>query len=435
MANGKKKKNKKKLFIFGGLGTLLLVIILLVVFSGNKEQIVSVQIEKAVKRDITQVVTATGTINPDFQVKISAEATGEIVQLNVKEGEQVKKGQLLLKIKPETYIAQKNKVEASLASVQATLNVYKADLEQADVNLKRVKSMYEKKLASDVELETAQSTYTTAKGTYESEKAALAQTQASLKEADENLNKTSVYAPMNGVVTSLKVELGERVLGSGYSSGTELLTVSDLSIMEATVDVDENDVVLVSVGDTSRVKIDAFSNKTFNGIVTEIGNSAASTTSSSSQDQVVNYEVKIRLIDKDNAIRPGMSCDARVETDTKKGVWSVPIQSVTARVENQNNQNQQQQSGNEPVVTDTRIKTNKTTAKSKEIVFIVKDNIAKIVDVEIGISDESYIEIKGGLKGDEDVVSGPYKAISKELTEGCKVMVQSSKKESGETKK
>lgn len=425
MANGKKRGSKKKLFIFGGLGALLLIIILLVVLGGNKEQIVSVQVDDVVKRTITQVVTATGKINPDFQVKISAEATGEIVQLNVKEGDKVSKGQLLLKIKPETYLAQKNKVEASLTSVQASLNVSKANLDQAEVELNRVKALYDKKLASDYEYELAKSKFISARGTYETQKASLAQTQASLKEADENLNKTAVYAPMNGVVTSLKVELGERVLGSGFSPGTELLTVADLSVMEATVDVDENDVVLVSIGDTARVKIDAFSGKSLNGVVTEIGNSAKST-SASSQDQVVNFEVKIRILDKESGIRPGMSCDARIETETKRDVWAVPIQSVTARGDN-NNQPQQSENRDEPVVQDTRIKETKTYDKPKEIVFLVENNQVKMKDVESGISDDSYIEIKSGLTGSEKVVSGPYKAISKELENGTKVMIQSKK--------
>jgi HlyD family secretion protein len=426
MANGKKKNSKKKLFIFGGLGALLLIIVLLLVLGGSKEQIVAVQVDKVVKRNITQLVTATGTINPDFQVKIAAEATGEIVQLNIKEGDKVKKGQLLLKIKPETYIAQKNRAEASLRSVKALLDYYKASVAQCESDLRRIQSLFDKKLASDSDLETAKTKFVSAQGNYDAQKASVEQAQASLKEAEENLNKTSVYAPMNGVVSSLKVELGERVLGSGYSSGTELLTVADLSVMEATVDVDENDVVLVALNDTTRIKIDAFSTKTFTGIVTEIGNSAkSSTTTSSSQDQVVNFAVKIRILDNDDAIRPGMSCDAKIETATKKDVWAVPIQSVTARSET--NVVPAQTDSKEPVVTDSRIKTAKTTAKPKEIVFVVNNNQAKIVEVKTGISDDSYIEIAGGLNGDEQVVSGPYKAISKELENGSKIMIQSGK--------
>ncbi len=426
MANGKKNKSKKKLFIFGGLGALLLIIILLVVFSGSKEQIIAVQVDKVVKRNITQEVSATGSINPDVQVKISAEATGEIVQLNVKEGDKVKKGQLLLKIKPETYIAQKNRALASLNAIRANLDVAKANMAQAEVDLNRVKTLYEKKLASDAELEASKANYVSAKGSYDAQVANVQQGEAGLKEADENLNKTTVYAPMDGVVSSLKVELGERVLGSGYSPGTELLTVADLRVMEATVDVDENDVVLVAVGDTARIKIDAFTSKTFDGVVTEIGNTAIST-GSASQDQVVNFAVKIKILDNESNIRPGMSCDVKIETDKKFGVWSVPIQSVTARGDNLGLVAQQQEDKNGPQVTDERLKNKKVEKKTQEIVFVVKDNQTKIVDVQTGISDDSFIEIKSGLTGDEQVVSGPYKAISKDLENGTKVMIQAAK--------
>jgi HlyD family secretion protein len=424
MANGKKKKSKKKVLILGGIGVLLLVIILVVAFGGNKELIVQVQLDKVQKRTITQIVTATGKINPDFQVKISAEATGEIVQLNVKEGDKVNKGQLLLRIKPETYLAQKSRAEASLQSIRAGLNVTQANLTQAENDYKRIQGLFDKKLESESNLETAKTRFLVAKGNFESQKASVAQSEASLKEADENLNKTNVYAPMNGIVSSLKVEVAERVLGSGFSPGTELLTVADLSAMEATVDVDENDVVLVSIGDTARIKIDAYSDKLFKGVVSEIANSAK-TTGSGTQDQVVNFAIKIRILEKDSPIRPGMSCDVKIETETKKDVWAVPIQSVTARGDKKFEP--QQGNNDEPVVKDERIKENKQNIKPKEIVFVVKDNLSKMVDVVTGISDDTYIEIKSGLKGDEEVVSGPYKAISKELENGTKVMLQAKK--------
>lgn len=423
MANGKMKKSKKKVLILGGIGVLLLIVILLVAFGGSKEIIVQVQLEKVQKRNITQIVSATGKINPDFQVKISAEATGEIVQLNVKEGDKVNKGQLLLRIKPETYIAQKNRAEASLLSIRAGLGITQANLSQAENDYKRIQGLFDKKLESESNLETAKTRYLVAKGNFESQKASVAQSEASLKEADENLNKTNVYAPLTGVVSSLKVELGERVLGSGYSPGTELLTVADLNVMEATVDVDENDVILVSIGDTARIKIDAYSDKMFTGTVSEIGNSAK-TTGTGTQDQVVNFAIKIRILEKDSGIRPGMSCDSKIETETKKDVWAVPIQSVTARGDKKFEPQEREGNNDEPVVKDERIKENKQTAKPKEIVFTVKDNLSKMVDVITGISDDNYIEIKSGLKGDEEVVSGPYRAISKELENGTKVMLQ-----------
>ncbi len=416
MANGK-KKSKKKLFIFGGLGLLILILILLVAFSGNKEEIISVQTEKVTRRTITQVVTATGKINPEYQVKIIAEATGEIVYLPVQEGDIVKKGQLLLRIKPDIYEAQKNSAEARLAQAKSSLNATKALLEKVEAEYKRVQGLAQKGLASEADLETAKSTYLQTLGNYESQKSIVSQAEAALKEAIETLNKTYVYSPINGTISKLSVELGERVIGSAFT-GTELLTVADLSNMEATVDVDENDVVLVSIGDTARIHIDAFGERVFKGIVSQIGNSAK-TTGLGTQEEVVNFEVKIKLIDLDDKIRPGMSCDADIETETKPNVLAVPIQSVTARLK----EKPDNLKGDE----ENPVSKNGKRNKPKEVVFIADNGKAKMVEVKTGISDDNYIEIIQGLKGDEEVISGPYRAISRELDDGKKIMISSSK--------
>ncbi len=421
MANG--KKSKKKLFIFGGLGLLLVVVLLLVILSGNKEEVISVQTEKVEKRNITQVVSATGKINPVYQVKISAEATGEIVELPVKEGDVVKRGQLLLRIKPDNYEAQKNQAEARLAQSKSTLSSTKAQLDKVEADYKRIQELSSKKLASDAELENAKSIYLQTLGSFESMKSGVAQAEASLKDAVTNLNKTIVYAPMNGTVSKRNVDLSERVLGSGFSPGTEMLTVADLSKMEATVEVDENDVVLISVGDTASVHVDAFAGQTFKGVVTQIGNSAV-TKGLGTQEEVVNFEVKILILNAGDKIRPGMSCDADIETDKKANVLSVPIQSVTARIAKMN---QDEQAGPNQQVPDEKAKKEKSN-KPKEIVFVVQDNKAKSIEVKTGISDDTYIEIISGLKGDEAVVSGPYRAISKDLEEGTKVSVQTKRK-------
>ncbi len=420
MANG--KKSKKKLFIFGGLGLLLLVVLLLVVFSGNKEEIVSVQTEKVEKRNVTQVVSATGKINPVYQVKISAEATGEIVSLPVKEGDVVRKGQLLVRIKPDNYEAQRNRAAAGLDQARSSLNSTKAALDKVESDYKRVQGLYQKKLASDSELEASKSTYLQTLGNYEAQKSGVSQAEASLKDADVNLNKTIVFAPMNGTVSKLGVELAERVLGSNFSPGTEMLTVADLSKMEATVNVDENDVVLISVGDTAKVHVDAFSDKTFKGVVSQIGNSAV-TKGLGTQDEVVNFQVKILILNPENKLRPGMSCDADIETEKKENVLTVPIQSVTARIDKQNMSTSQ---GEKPD-NETKVKKERNN-KPKEVVFVIKENKAKMVEVKTGISDDTYIEILNGLKGDEDVVSGPYRAISKELEDSSKVSMQSKRK-------
>jgi HlyD family secretion protein len=417
MANGTKKKSKKKLFIFGGIALLVIVLVVVGLVGGNKKEIISVQVENVVKRDITQTVAATGTIDPEFSVVITPEVTGEIVTLPVKEGDRVKKGQLLVKIKPDLYLAQKERSEASLNSAKSNLSKVKATLDKVVSDLNRIKELRLKNLASESELESSNSTYLSTKAQYEGAQADVAQSQATLRESNEQLSKTTIYSPMDGTVSGLSVDLGERVLGSGYSQGTTMMTVSDLGNMEAVVDVDENDVVLVKMGDTARVKVDAFGDKVFIGRVTEIGNSAK-TSGAGTQEQVVNFSVRVKLIDPDNKLRPGMSCNADIETETHKNVISVPIQSVTAR------------GGFVPAPAKDGEEENMPAPKPnanqqpKEVVFLIKNNKAKSAEVKTGISDDNYIEVTSGLKGGEKVVSGSYRAISRELNDGVVVKVE-----------
>lgn len=427
MANG--KKSKKKLIIFGGLGLLLVVVILLVILGGSKEEIFSVQTEKVEKRTITQIVSATGTINPVYKVTISAEATGEIVSLPIKEGDIVKRGQILVRIKPDNYEAQKNRAAAGLDQSRASLASTKAQLDKVELDYKRVQDLAKKGLSSESELETAKSNYLQALGNYNAQQSMVIQAEASLKDATVNLGKTVVTAPMDGVVTKLDVDLAQRVLGSNFSPGTEMLTVSDLRQIEATVDVDENDVVLISKGDSARIHIDAFRDRTFKGVVTQIGNSAI-TKGAGTQDQVVNFEVKILLINPDNNIRPGMSCDGDILTETKQNVWAVPIQSVTARID-KSKMVAAEQSGEGVQQNNKTVKSN----KPKEVVFVVDNGKAKMMEVKTGISDDTYIEVESGLKGGEEVVSGPYRAISKDLEDGSKISVQSNRSGSAQGSK
>ncbi|MDP2302199.1 MAG: efflux RND transporter periplasmic adaptor subunit [Ignavibacteria bacterium] len=423
MANGN-KKSKKKLYIFGGLGLLLVVVVLLVIFQGNKEEIIPVVIEKVQKRTVTQTVTATGKINPEFQVKITPEVTGEIVFLPVKEGDRVKKGDVLIKIKADAYLAQKQRADANLQSSKAGLAQRKAELDKVSSDYKRVKELHAKNLVSDSEIEASKSQYLSVQAMYEAAQASVLQSDAALREALEQLYKTTITSPMNGTVSILNVELGERVLGSGFSQGTDLMTVSDLANMEAIVDVDENDVPLISVGDTSRIKVDAFGDKVFSGVVTQIGNSAKQS-GFGTQEQVINFEVKIKLVEIDKNLRPGMSCNAKIETETKANVVTVPIQSVTARSDFKPEEETEGEPTNGKKKEDEKI---------QEIVFVIENNKAKSVNVETGISDDNYIEVKKGLDVDADVVTGSYRAISRELKEGSIVTVEN-KKTFGKEKK
>jgi len=420
MANGKRKKSKKKLLIFGGLGLLVIILIIVVIASGGKENIILVQTEKVQKRDITQTVTATGTIDPEFKVVITPEVTGEIISLPVKEGDIVKKGQLLIKIKGDQYMAQKDRLEANLKSSEASLQMRGAELKRVQLEYDRVKELHTKGLSSDSELENAQANYLSAKASNDVADANVLQSKAQLREVLETLYKTTIYSPMDGIVTQLNVELAERVLGSGFSQGTNLLTVADLNNMEAVVDVDENDVVLVSVGDTANVSVDAFGDKVFHGVVTEIGNSAKST-GFGTQEQVVNFSVKIKMLDLDPNLRPGMSCNADIETETVSNVLSVPIQSVTARtdvpMEGDSVKSKENTDGEDvPGMMGKK--------KPKEVVFLVDGGNAKMKVVETGISDDNYLQVKKGIEEGDVVVSGSYRAISRELEDGSIVRVE-----------
>ncbi|PJA99176.1 MAG: efflux RND transporter periplasmic adaptor subunit [Ignavibacteriales bacterium CG_4_9_14_3_um_filter_30_11] len=424
MANGKQKKSKKKLFIFGGIGILVVALILIALLGGSKESIIAVQIEKVMKRDITQTVTATGTINSEFKVVITPEVTGEIINLPVEEGLMVKKGALLIQIQAETYLAQKERADAVLMSSQATLAQRKAELDKVKAAYDRVIELQAKGLASNAELETSISNYLSSKASYEAQESSVLQSKASVKEAIDKLSKTSIYSPMDGTISQLNIEKGERVLGSGFSQGTNIMTVSDLNNMEATVEVDENDVVLISAGDTARIEIDAFGNKVFKGIVTKIGNTAK-TAGVGTQDQVVNFEVRIKLIDIDKNLRPGMSCTAKIETETIKNVLSVPLQSVTAR-----NESALLNGKDEPKEKDKPLNVKHETKgkpKLQEIVFTISNGKADIAKVKTGISDDNYIRIISGLDENQEVVTGSYRAISRELKKGSTVRVEKKK--------
>jgi HlyD family secretion protein len=426
MANGK-KKSKKKIYIFGGIGVVLVALILMALFGGSKEEIVAVQVEQVKARTITQTVSATGKIDSEFKVDITPEVTGEIVQLPVKEGDKVKKGSLLIKINAKQYLADKESAEANLQAIKSTMAMRKAELDKIESDYKRVSELYNKKLSSDAEYQAAKSSYESSKASYEGAKANVLQSEAVLRRAEDQLSKTTILSPMDGTITKLNVELGERVLGSGYSQGTDIMTVSDLNNMEANVDVDENDVVLCSIKDTAKIKVDAFGDKIFKGLVKEIGNSAI-TSGTGTQEQVVNFTVKVKLIDLDPKLRPGMSCNADIETETKKNVVSVPIQSVTARSNNMAGANANNKEDEE----NPNAAPKNNSAKVKEIVFIIDKNKAKSVAVETGISDNNYIEVKSGLKGGEKVVSGSYRAISRELNDGANVRIESAQKEFGQ---
>ncbi len=414
MANGNGKKSRKKIIIFSIIGIVLIGLAALVFLGSKRETIITVQTEKVVKRNITQIVSATGKIQPETQVKINAEVSGEIIDLPVKEGQLVKKGQLLVRIKPDAYKAQLEQSEASLKMSQA-------GLAKAQADYKRVEGLYAKQLASDADMDAA-------KATLQSAKAQDDQAESAVTQARDTYAKTTIYSPMDGIVSQLISELGERVSGSTFTLGTQIMTIADLSKMEARVDVGENDIVMVTIGDTSRIQVDAFPNETFIGTVSRIANTAT-TTGAGTQSEVTNFEVRVSILGADTVqFRPGMSMNADIETESHGNVYAVPIQSVTVRMPKMG-----EMKGEAPKEGEAQLSTGKSKKKEKEedklaeIVFVVSDGKAKAVKVKRGISNDTYVEITQGVKEGDEVVSGPFKAINKDLEDGAIVKVDNKK--------
>ncbi len=412
MSNNK-KKSRKKLIIFSVLGVMVIALALIVFLGSRKEPVVTVQTEKVKIRTITQIVTSTGKIQPEIQVKISPEVSGEIVALPVKEGDRVKKGQLLMRIKADFYAAQRDQYSAGLLQAKASLSRTQPEYE-------RVEALYQKGLAS-------RSEYDQARAAHESSKAALAQATASLNQAEESLRKTTIFAPMDGTVSQLNSELGERVLGTQQFQGTEVMTIADLSRMEARVDVSETDVINVSIGDTARITVDAIPGKKVNAVVYEIANTATSR-GLGTQEEVTNFQVKMRILGKDVVLRPGMSMTADIETETRQDVLSVPIQSVTTRQPKVEMKEGQGDGQSGAVVQASGTLRQRLESKAKEVVFVVENGAVKAVPVKRGIADDSFVEIIEGLKEGQEVVSGSYKAINRELEDGTKVRVEEVRK-------
>lgn len=377
----------------------------------GKAVTVKVAVEYAEKRMITESITANGKIQPEKEVKITPDVSGEIVELNVKEGDQVQKGELLLRIKPDVYISQRDRSVAALSSARARLSQADAQFRQSELSFRRSKQLFDEKTISQAEFEQAEASYNVAKAEVDAAKHSVTSSEASLKEANENLVKTSIYAPMSGTVSMLLVELGERVAGTNLMAGTEIMRIADLSRMEAQVEVNENDIVRVSVGDTAVIEVDAYLDEKFRGVVTEIANSAKTT--GVSADQITNFDVKIFVLpgsyhkleaEGNNPFRPGMSTTVDILTESKSDIITVPIQSVTTR-------------------TDTSKVVSSSEDEIRTLVFITDGEYALARDVKTGIQDNTYIEIISGVEDSAKVISAPFSAISKKLSDSTLVEI------------
>ena len=427
---GTKKKPKRK-WLWIGIGVSILLLVIIGVFSGKKTPPTLVSTEKATVRTITQLVSATGKIYPQTEVKLAPEVSGEIVELPVKDGDAVKKGQLLFRINPEVTKAQVEQAAASLSAAKAQNLQAKAQLLLREDELRRAKELYNQKLISESEYITATTNAEVAKATYEASLFDIQRLESQLRQQRENLSRTTVYAPMNGTITLLTSKLGERVVGTSMMTGTEVMRVADLSQMEVRVDVNENDIVTVKKGDTARITVDAYPNQKFTGIVYEIANTAK-TTGAGTQEQVTNFEVKIRIIDHRGKLRPGMSANADIETETATNVLTVPIQSVTVRnieeglsaeeiAEEREKKERQSGDNTSSSAKNQALQARADREKLARVVFVKEGDIVRMKKVETGIADNAYMHIKSGLKEGEEVVSGPYRAISRELKDSTKV--------------
>lgn len=442
-----KKKSKTRLYIILGSVVLLAVIIAAgMAKNRGQEKPTTVTTEKAVVKTITHVVTATGKVQPEMEVKISPEVAGELIEIPVVEGQTVKKGDLLVRIKPDFYRAQVEQQEAALASSRAASVLSQARLTKAEQDFRQANDLYQKQLISEAEFTAARTNLNVAKADYESSLAQIRRTEGSLSQARDQLDKTTIYSPMDGSISSLTSEVGERVVGTNQFAGTEIMRIANLDAMEVRVRVNENDIVNVKTGDRTIVSVDAFPGRKFDGSVAEISSSALTTGGqsqaaqliASASDEVTNFLVKVRIKDNDRRLRPGMSATVDIETQTVENVVAVPIQSVTVRAAGGKTAEQlaterakeaKERSGNDLDVASERDEARRSREKLERVVFVKSGDKVAQRAVETGIADNSYIEIKSGLKAGEEVVSGSYAAISRTLKDGSKVITESRKKD------
>jgi len=429
----KQRARRRKQIIWGAVGFLVLWLMVSIALS-KREKPIPVTTEKAVRKTILQTVSATGKIQPETEVKISPEVAGEIIELPVEDGMNVKKGDLLVKIKPDSYKALLEQQEAGISSAKATNLQQKATMLKTTQDLKRAEDMYQKKTISIQEYNAAEAAADVAKNTYESSLHEIERAEAGSSQARDQLSKTTVYSPIDGTVTILNSKLGERIVATGQFAGTEVMRVADLNHMEARVDVNENDVVNVKVGDKANIKIDAYGDRKFHGTVYQIANTGT-TTGSGTQEEVTNFQVKVRIEDHDVPLKPGLSCTADIETNMVKDAVAVPMQAVTIRTGESNLSPEEIEKrklkatardkgdNNADYVNEKQEKAAQKEEREKlsKVVFLKKGGKAQSVKVTTGISDDTYMEIKNGVQPGDEVISGSYSAISRKLKDGAKV--------------
>ena len=412
---------KKTLYII--LGIAIVLIVLLIVgkkagWFGNSGEFEQVEVTELKPIDIQETVSATGKIQPEVEVMLSSEVSGEIIELPIVEGQQVQEGDLLARVNPDIYQSSLQRAVATLQNIEAGLAQAEASLKEAKANYERNQSLFEKGIISRAEWEGIVSSFEVAKANRQSAYYNVQSAAATVNEARESLGRTNIYAPMAGTISSLSAELGERVVGTQQMAGTEILRVADLSAMEVEVDVNENDIVKVSVGDSTIVEVDAYLKQKFKGIVTEISNSAATELTA---DQVTNFKVKVRILEdsykhllegkpeKYSPFRPGMTATVDIITNKKSDVIGVPISAIVIKSDTSGTRAKQEE--------------NSGPAQRFETVFVKKGDEADLRVVKTGIQDDQNIEITTGIELGEEVITGPYNTVTKTLKDGDKVEV------------
>ena len=442
-------KKRRKIIVFSVVGVALVGLSVFAIYR-KREVVISVQTDKVARRNLTEIVSYNGKIQPVLQVKISPEVSGEIIELPVKEGQCVTKGDLILKIKPDFYLAARNQSEAAYKSSLASKTTAEATLRKAEAEFKRNQDLFTNKLVSDSAFDEVQASYDIAIAQVTNAEHQVEMARASLASAEDALAKTTIVSPLTGTISKLNSEVGERVVGTATMAGTEVMTIADLNLMEARVDIGEMDVVLVKPGQHARLEVDAFKDRKFEGTVTEIANSAEGSglaTSSAASQDATKFEVRIRIKEKE-AFRPGMSVTAEIETRARTNILTVPIASVTTRAPKPKDTNNATALAalNDPPgaksssaeTNDHSIQTNtvasegaspiqnekkpREAAKPIEVVFVREGDLAKMVPVKLGILDDMYYEITEGLQENQEVISGGFRAI-RDLEDGKRVRV------------
>ncbi len=423
---------KKKTFLWLIAAAILLIVVLFygkkAGWFGENEDAKEVEIAKIEPISIIETVSATGKIQPEVEVKLSSEVSGEVIELPIKEGQQVKKGDLLVRINPDLIQAALNQSQAALQNARAQLARNEASLKNSKANYQRNKLLFEKGVISKAEWDNTISDYEMAQANVKSAYYNVQSAAASVKQTRDNLSRTTIFAPMDGTISKLSVELGERVVGTAQMAGTEIVRVANLNNMEVEVDVNETDIVKVSLGDSTKVEVDAYLKREFKGIVTEIANSAESKVTA---DQVTNFKVKVRILPESyqdlmdgkpenySPFRPGMTATVDVVTNKKDHVLGVPISAIIIKTDTSCTKK-----------TDVRSKRKKSNNEDKfECIYVNENGKAKLRVVTTGIQDDTNIEVKTGLSEGEEVITGPYNTVTKILSCGDKVKDKSAKKE------